>query len=401
LLTGLICFGPQLGFFWRIFGPAAIALWAVLALWIALLLALAHVALVRPGARRAALLLPFLWMGPEYFRGELYYLRFAWLNVGFAFKQARWLPFQLLGVYGVGFLVATYAALYFVAPVKRMLLCSFIVLLLAGCLPPALSPAQIRNSAWRPQIAGVQLEFPNDSQIKRALDNIVATHTNVDLIILNEYTLDAPPAENLKSWCREHQKFLVVGGKDPAPDNNFYNTASVGTNGAVIFKQIKSVPIQFFKDGSPAPEQKLWESPWGKIGIYICYALGYARVTDELVRQGAQLLIVPTMDMADWGRHQHELQARIAPVRAAEYGVPIFRLASSGISQGVNRSREVRTTVSRDGETIFFNVSLKRKGSWPMDRYLAPLAVLATGAFVVRLIVVSRKTLIKAPETPS
>jgi hypothetical protein len=53
LLTGLICFGPQLAFFWNIFGPAAIALWAVLALWIALFVALSHVALVRLGAMRA------------------------------------------------------------------------------------------------------------------------------------------------------------------------------------------------------------------------------------------------------------------------------------------------------------------------------------------------------------
>ena len=51
--------------------------------------------------------------------------------------------------------------------------------------------------------------------------------------------------------------------------------------------------------------------------------------------QGAQLLIVPTMDVEEWGRHQHELHARVAPVRAAEYGIPIFRLASSGISQAV------------------------------------------------------------------
>jgi hypothetical protein len=51
VLTGLLCFGPQLGFFWRIFGPAAIALWLVLAFWLALFVTLAHVALVRwPGA---------------------------------------------------------------------------------------------------------------------------------------------------------------------------------------------------------------------------------------------------------------------------------------------------------------------------------------------------------------
>src|ERR1039457_6650258 len=120
LLTGLLCVAPQLECFWRIFGPAAIALWAVLALWIALFVALAHVALTRLGARPAALLLPFLWMGLEYFRSELYYLRFAWMNAGFAFAQVPGLPFQILGVYGVGFCIAAYAALYFVVRAKRI-----------------------------------------------------------------------------------------------------------------------------------------------------------------------------------------------------------------------------------------------------------------------------------------
>ena len=162
--------------------------------------------------------------------------------------------------------------------------------------------------------------------------------TNIDLIVFSEYTLDGEPTDALKDWCRTNQKFLIVGGKDASPGTNYYNTAFViSTNGEVVFKQVKSVPIQFFKDGLPAPEQKLWDSPWGKIGICICYDLCYTRVTDELVRQGAQMIIAPTMDVADWGRHQHELHARVAPVRAAEYGIPIFRVASSGISQGVNK----------------------------------------------------------------
>ena len=103
-----------------------------------------------------------------------------------------------------------------------------------------------------------------------------------------------------------------------------------------------------FKDGLPAPEQKVWDSPWGKIGICICYDLSYTRVTDALVRQGAQMLIVPTMDVETWGQHQHELHARIAPVRAAEYGILIFRVASSGISQGSreNRARSIHRAIS-------------------------------------------------------
>src|SRR4029077_6618928 len=106
-------------------------------------------------------------------------------------------------------------------------------------------------------------------------------------------------------------------------------------------RQVKAVPIQFFKDGLPATEQKLWDSPWGKLGICVCYDLSYSRVTDNLIRLGAQALIVPTMDVVDWGEGQHELHARVAPVRAAEYGLPIFRLASSGISQAVDRTGNV------------------------------------------------------------
>ncbi len=264
------------------------------------------------------------------------------------------------------------------------------------------------------------MEFPNQFQIRQAIDNVVAEHerklgalaadpnkpthsfsdflekfsltryTNLDLVVLPEYTLDGPPTQELKDWCREHGKFLIVGGKDPAPGNNFYDTAFViGTNGEVVFKQAKSVPIQFFKDGLPAPEQRVWESPWGKIGICICYDLSYARVTDELVRQGARLLIVPTMDVVDWGRHQHELHARIAPVREAEYGIPIFRVASSGISQGVTASGNVRANAPfpGDGEMIFFATRLGKPGSLPLDRWLAPLCVGVTGLFMAWLAV--------------
>ena len=42
LLLGLALYGPQLDFFWTIFGPAAIALWAILALWLALFAALSN-----------------------------------------------------------------------------------------------------------------------------------------------------------------------------------------------------------------------------------------------------------------------------------------------------------------------------------------------------------------------
>ena len=198
--------------------------------------------------------------------------------------------------------------------------------------------------------------------------------------------------DSLKNWCREHSRFLVIGGKDFVTNDIYYNTAFVvGTNGEIVFKQAKSVPIQFFHDGLPAPKQEVWNSPWGKIGLCICYYLSYTRVTDELLRQGAQLRIVPTKDVEEWGKHQHELHSRVAPVRAAEYGIPIFRVASSGISQAVNGGGNVvaQTSIGSYGEIFSAQLRLPRQGSIPIDRYLAPLCVGVSGIVTVLLLLLA------------
>src|SRR5580704_7156884 len=63
--TGFFC-ALQASFFWKIFGPAAIALWLVLAFWTALFVALTQITRTRLGTTAALLLTPFLWTGLEY-----------------------------------------------------------------------------------------------------------------------------------------------------------------------------------------------------------------------------------------------------------------------------------------------------------------------------------------------
>jgi apolipoprotein N-acyltransferase len=106
------------------------------------------------------------------------------------------------------------------------------------------------------------------------------------------------------------------------------------------------------------------------------------------VRQGAQLLIVPTMDVSEWGKHQHELHSRVAPVRAAEYGVPIFRLASSGISQAVAGSGSVvaRTDFDKQGAVLSAQLRLPMRGALPLDRFLAPLCTGITAIVMLILL---------------
>jgi predicted amidohydrolase len=225
------------------------------------------------------------------------------------------------------------------------------------------------------------MEFPSEAEVLDRLNLLAHSHPETDLMVLSEYTFTEPVPEKVRQWCRDHHHYLVVGGTAPAPNNNFFDTAFViGPNGEEVFRQGKAVPIQFLKDGLPALEQRVWDSPWGKIGFCVCYDLSYTRVTDRLVKLGAQALVVPTMDVVDWGLAQHRLHARVAPVRAAEYGIPIFRLASSGISQLVECSGQVSAAASCPGEGSVLNgtLVLGPPGHMPFDRWLAPFATAAT-----------------------
>jgi hypothetical protein len=88
---GLAVYAPHLLFFWTIFGGGAIALWYILPFWLGLFVMLGRACLFRFGPAAWACLAPFLWTGLEFFRSELYYLRFSWLNAGlclFGFRRA-------------------------------------------------------------------------------------------------------------------------------------------------------------------------------------------------------------------------------------------------------------------------------------------------------------------------
>jgi len=258
---------------------------------------------------------------------------------------------------------------------------------------PALAESKSRRHI-PVSLVGIQMEFPPENVIPKMLDQALAKNTNAQIFVLSEYTLSGSVPDKLKNWCRTHSRYLVVGGEEPAGATNYYDTAFVvGTNGDIVFQQGKCVPIQFFRDGLPAPGQGIWNSPWGKIGFCVCYDLSYTRVTDALVRQGAQLLIVPTMDVEYWGRHQHELHTRVAPVRAAEYGIPIFRLASSGISQAVAGDGTVVAQAPMPGNGAFLAATLRlpSHGSLPLDRYLAPVCTALTALVTAALLFLTWK----------
>ncbi len=382
LAIGFVIASTHLQFMHGLFGPAAGALWAIFGIWIAFFLLSARIVVAR-WPRYGVLWLPVLWMAFEYFRSELYYLRFAWLTPGFALSHPAWVEFAALGMYGFSFAVLGLLAVLRTFTRERLGVTAAVFL---SVLVPAAFGTTAPNG---PFIVGVQLEGPAESEVLAALEQAVDEHPELDVVTLSEYAFDGEIPASVRDWCREHQKYLVAGGKELLDQSGqFIDTVFVvSPAGEIVFRQGKSVPVQFFKDGLPAREQNVWDSPWGKIGIAICYDLSYSGVIDRLVDAGAQALIIPTMDAQDWGEAEHMLHARIAPVRAREYGIPIFRLASSGISQLVDAQGRVvaATSFPGQGERLAGRLVMGRVGRLPLDRYIALPAVAAVGALFAYL----------------
>ncbi|MEY4386551.1 MAG: hypothetical protein RLY20_1834 [Verrucomicrobiota bacterium] len=439
---GMLFYAPHLGFFWNIFGAAAIALWLVLAFWLALFGLTLWLVRLRFGNGWMLALAPFIWTGLEYFRCELYYLRFGWLTFGMGnFLQPD--AANRLGHFAFGFVLIALASLLQATdrktPITRIAALGFatalgavliyarlplaVALLGSGlctyvfCMSRRLSVQAIVTTVPMLIATGLALSqvnrdhFPHSApesirvvgiQLEAQTDNVILEHLNkardrfplAELFMLSEYTFQSPPPQEVRDWCASNHVYLVVGGKEPLGETNFYNMAYViGTNGAIVHQQAKSVPIQFFKDGLPAPERKVWDSPWGKLGVLICYDLSYTRIVDDFVRQGAIALLNPTMDVAEWGAGQHELHARVVRMRAAEYGIPIFRVASSGISQLVSRTGQVEASAAFPGEGAILGgkLPLNAKPRLPLDRWLAPACVGITALALIASLVPTRK----------
>ena len=335
-------------------------------------------------------LTPILWTGIEYFHSEIWYLRFAWLLPGQAAALLPGVRLAAIGVYGLGFVYMAMAALA-VGSSRPLRILGGAGLIVAAVLMyvPAYPPPSSAEAALH--VAGLQAEEWQAPAIADALDHLATTHPEAQLLVLSEGAFFSPVPKVVRDVVSKHHVYLIAGARKYVSQHEYFNTAFVvGPDGSDAFSQVKSVPVQFMNDGTPATERRVWDSPWSKIGIAICYDAGYARVMDAFVRQGACGLIIPTMDATYWGQFERRmLHSRVAPIRSAEYGIPTFGVWSSGISQLVDRSGQIISTAGYpgQGETITGSFDLSRAGRIPLDRPLAIASMVATALFTCYLIV--------------
>ena len=182
-----------------------------------------------------------------------------------------------------------------------------------------------------------------------------ATKEKPDLVVWPEYSLPSFYARRkeklgeLTNLVREVKNHLIVGVIDSAKiPGKFTNKAVIfSSQGNLIGEYTKIHTVQFVEDLLiPGKEAKVFDTPLGKLGIELCYDLDYTDLTRALVKNGAQLLIVPNYDPKRWGRVQHIQHSAMSPLRAVEARKYIVRAASSGISQIIDPHGRIIETLN-------------------------------------------------------
>jgi apolipoprotein N-acyltransferase len=386
LLWGVLVAAGTLHWLSTIFHGGAIGIFLVVALpWV--LFGLAYrVLAARPVA--VLCLTPVLWLAAEWVRCEGWYFQFSWLQLGFtqvagAFPGYPRFLFPLVGTYGVTALIvlinAALLSLFDAWRARRRadLPAVIAVALLPVLLPvgPLLTATQTTSTEHTVNAIIVQDEDHGIDRLKELSYLHARGDASPTLLVWPEYAVPtyilegSPQLGEVQAVARDLRAVMVLGTKERAPDtapvdalrkrgmllsegNLFYNTALIlGPDGGILGTYHKAHPIQFFADGVPGRAHPAFKTPAGPLGVAICYDCDYAWPLLQAVRNGAELLAVPTMDALAWTPLQHRQHARMAQARAAELGRPMARATTSGVSQLLDAHGNERITIPVGGSS--------------------------------------------------
>ncbi len=286
----------------------------------------------------AALFAGVWWTGVGFFRGELFYLKFPWMTPGVGLAPT-WLT-PLVGVYGIGFLLVMGAALLVAKSKQR---CIGFVLLVVILMSAVLQKRGEPPKGESVLVAAVQSEMSDlDHFIKLTQDAKAGSNEDFDLIVWPEYALPFDIRKNKKQWSqltdfsKKMDVEMVVGTQTSSGDGDWYNTALAFHGDQEFGEHYKNHTVHFFDDGVAGTEAIAVHTPRWSYGTPICFDSDYQDVIRRMVADGAEFLVVPTMDAIHWGAKQRYQHAELFRHRAAENGRWVIVAATSGVTQVID-----------------------------------------------------------------
>lgn len=338
MLHGMIAYGLTLYWLFYIFASVSIVLFAILAVFTAFFCFLFNFFAKQT---RSPVLNMFLaatiWTAIEFYRSELFFLRFPWITPGSAPGPTLLSP--ILGVYGMSFLIIAASAGFMH---RRTILPAFFLSFCITCLG-LFRPGPI-ELAGKESIA-VTVVQSEDSVLQSYVELTRTAHKEFpDLIIWPEYSLPYDVRKNasdfavLTNLCAEMDAILVVGTKTIVGHGNrdWHNTALILDKRGVIGEYYKARPVHFFNDGIPGRDFKPIQTNLGAFATPICFDCDYSEVARKMVSLGAEYLAVLSFDAESWSENQHLQHAVLFRLRAAENARWLACAASSGVSQVID-----------------------------------------------------------------
>ena len=372
LLQGFCLYGITLSWMWNIFGATAILLWLIVAIFIGISCAL--IVTLKASPYLKSTLAATIWVGAEFFRSEIYALHFPWMTPGVAIPPS-WLS-PLIGVYGVSFLVIFSAILLLSAPQRKHSAAYVSVALLLGLFSSGLfRPAP--ETGTIPVIA-IQNEsgnlFKNLEITKQALADDRAKSLPQGFILwpelsISDRVLDLPYIKkDLFNLSSSHDHVFVFGAYSAAYSNADkpskreglnYNSAMTLHQSKLLGIHHKNRPVPLFNDGVQHDVAKSIQTPLGVIGTPICFDCDHEAIIRRMVADGAQALIVPSLDAVHWTERQHHQHAELFRHRAAENHRWIAVAASSGVTQIIDpHGNQIQSIPAMEDGYLIGKVSL-------------------------------------------
>lgn len=185
--------------------------------------------------------------------------------------------------------------------------------------------------------------------IDRAADRgaeLVALPENVDLIAPHgvrleaAVELDGPLVEQFRERARRHRIWLLagsIGERSPIANRARNTSLLLDPNGQTraVYRKIHLFDVDL-EDGTsiressqvePGAEVVVADSPFGRIGLSICYDLRFPELYRELAERGAEIVMIPSAFTLHTGKDHWEVLVR---ARAIENGCWVIAPAQTG-----------------------------------------------------------------------
>ncbi len=117
-------------------------------------------------------------------------------------------------------------------------------------------------------------------------------------------TLDGPFVTGMRKLAAEHHLWMVFGMnervEDPEDDRNYNTTVMINSGGELVGCYRKTHLFDAFgfrESRNIKPGDRLFEpveTPFGKIGLFVCYEVRFPELARDQTAKGADLIIMPT-----------------------------------------------------------------------------------------------------------